>query len=673
MNNPSEQILTRIYYLTDNLQFKFSNIETINIQHKKLDYINNELIDIYNNLGSSIKAIKPIIDEINRKIATTVAASLAISLFSNNDEEEEDNSWIKELCDSIFSNFADDLLDESISDYIKHNVQDPNGLQSLYNSLVSIENIINIKINQVNNLKLVANYCLTNKEIIRYLDNNINGVTFEKHKLLFNNFFFKSKFSFSFNSMNFINNEFSDLKVNLEEIINLHQTLNKFYNVIKVQANNYSNISSEVILTIISFFGNNLRTLEYNKQGDLIWIISSISYSLNNLLNESNSLNEYYTNSLNAVTELYNLVESCINNNAFIELINNPPESKNLGSFSAEINNKVNQIKPILPIANKDKLLKKVEIFKAFNQDLKATNINFKTIHNNSLKKSYFSLNYNSLIALISLFGTSIKTIGFTKEGEPSLTIENNIYPIQEFLKQCSMINEIFKNYLPKINYLSAIGKQILSNTRLSNLIMNENKSITLDDFFLNFNKYSENLSIDFDLNNRSILNIQINNFEPIFEESKTIRNAMTQIINCQDELSLNTSVLEKYIFLFGRIQFIGFDQQGSLYFHQDNKKYIITEIQKQCNVFLPKIVKKLDKVNKSFQLGKKCLTDESFREQTIKEKKENKIKLIIYGTLIPVLIILLSWVGYNQTSKVLNTPYSGDDNTQDSGVKIQN
>ncbi|WP_017293038.1 hypothetical protein [Geminocystis herdmanii] len=382
----------------------------------------------------------------------------------------------------------------------------------------------------------------------------------------------------------------------------------------------------------------------------------------------------YYTNSLNAVTELYTLAESCVNDETFIKLIQNPPESKTLDLFKEEIEHKVNHIKPILPIANKDKLLEKVEIFNTLNQDLKMINLNFKIIHNNSLKKFYFPINYNSIISLISLFGTSIKSLGFTKGDEPSLTIDDNIYPIREFLNQCSKINEILKNYLPKINYLSAMGKEILSNSRLSNLlIQNDNKSITVDDFFLNFSKYLENLSIDFDLNERGILNIQINNFEPIFEESKSIRNTMRHIINCQDELSLNISILEKYIFLFGKIQFIGFDQQGSLYFHQDNKKYIVNEIQKQYNSLLPKLSKKLDKVNKSFLLGKKCLADESFREQTIKQRKKNKIKLITFSGLILLIIVFMSLVSYRRDSKILNTPYSGDDNTQDSEIQIQN
>ncbi|MGI0483069.1 hypothetical protein ACN4EE_20090 [Geminocystis sp. CENA526] len=173
-------------------------------------------------------------------------------------------------------------------------------------------------------------------------------------------------------------------------------------------------------------------------------------------------------------------------------------------------------------------------------------------------------------------------------------------------------------------------------------------------------------------MNDRGILNIQINNFEPIFEKSKSIRNTMRHIVNCQDELSLNTSILEKYIVLFGQIQFIGFDQEGRLYFHQDNNKYMINDIQKQCNSLLPKLSKKLDKVNKSFMLSKKCLTDESFREQTIKQRKKNKIKLITFSGLILLIILFISWVSYRRDSQILNTPYSGDDNTQDSGVQIQ-
>lgn len=651
MNNP-EQIIDKINLLTHDLKFNFrENLESIQIQYQKLDHINNELTDIDSNLSSSIDSVQSIIDKINKKLAISATVGIAVSLMSNNNEEEDSN-WVEELCNSMLSDFGDNLLDNSINDYIRHNVQDRDGLHNFYNNLVSIKKYIEIKINQVNNLKSVAHLCINEQEINIILNQNISGITFNKHKLIFNNFFFNSQFKFLFNDMKSINSFFLDLKTNFIEMNYLQKDVENFSDVMKMYTDNSSDISNKVISTMINFFGDSLELLKYDGEGNLIWVTLSASYLPNNLLSISNNLNEYYKNSISATKELYNLVESCVNDNAFIELINNSPKPRNLYFYDEDINNKISQVLPILPILSKDKLLERIEIFKNLHKDLKVSNLNFKIIHHNSLQKSYFHLNYNSIIALISLFGGALKTIGFNEEGNPCLTIKHDTYTIQEFLDEVSTINNTLKNYIPRINCLLVIGKQIVSSTKLGNSIHNKNELVPINAFFLTFNEQLNNLSMEFDIKNRGVLEVQVKRFQPIFDKSQNIASHMKQIVSYQDELNFSASILEKYIFLFGKIDSVGFNEKGKLYLVQDNKKYTVNEIQKRCNSWLPKLTKKLKKVDQSFKISKKCLTDKLFWENTINKQKKKKQTIIISGILVTLSTIFFGWWEYSSNKR---------------------
>lgn len=646
MKTPDE-ILTQISRINDNLQLAFGTPSQIKEEYSSLQNIHNDLLNIHGEIADFSKTIKEKIDEINLKNATKAVVGIALVLMGS--DGDDDSSWIGDLVDSMLSDFGENLLDESMRNYIKYNVRDEAGIKSLYNNLLSLQEIIEVKIYQVNTLKTIAQFCFNNQEISRHLETDKYSFTFAKIEELFNQYLTKIKVNFSFNNLEYFTKQVDSWKQNFQHLNKIQKKVNQFYQFINQESNHQASVSSQLLLTILSFFGESITYLKYNQQGDLVWIISAYPYTLNDLLKESMQLNDYCNEKANFVLKLHTLIKNCSHNQGIVKLLNQPPESNNLQLLEKDIQTKFNKVKPILNIENFEHLSTQLQEITRVCQEVKSLNMSLKMLTNKYSKNIDFPLDSNSINALLSLFGMSVESIGFNEKGVFILTIDGINQGMTDYLEKCVNISEYLKNNLIQRVYLAKLADQIIKNSKLNNLIKETDQSLTVEQFFINIETEKKQFQVKFTFEKKIKLKQEVNNFQEVMDKINKKVKALKIITNSQDELTFNSSNLENYIFLFGLIQSFCFNLEGKLSFEQNKTIHRITDIQKKCNSLLPKLEKQQEKTQKTLTLAQNCLTDESLRQQTIQELKDKRKKVIILTTFASLLIISpLTWLGYN-------------------------
>ncbi|GEM_PF-6436962 len=646
MKTPDE-ILTQISRINDNLQLAFGTPSQIKEEYSYLQNIHNDLLNIHGEIANFANIIKQKIDEINLKNATKAVIGIALVLMGSDDDN--DSSWVGDLVDSMLSDFAENLLEDSMRDYIKYNVRDESGIKSLYNNLLSLQDIIEVKIYQVNTLKTIAQYCFNNQEIILHLETDKYSFTFAKIEELFNQYLTKIKVNFRFNNLEDFPKQVDSWKKHFQQLNKIQKKVNQFDQFLHQESNHQGSVSSQLLLTMLSFFGESITYLKYNQQGNLVWIISAYPYTLDDLLKESMQLNDYCNEKANFVLKLHTLVKNCSHNQAIVKLLNHPPESNNLQLLEKEIETKFNKVKPILQIENLEHLPTQLQKITKVCQEVKSINMSLKMLTNKYSKKTDFFLDSNSINALLSLFGMSVESIGFNDKGVFILTIDGISHRITDYLEKCVNISQYLKNNLIQRVYLAKLADQIIKNSQLNNLIKETDQSLTVEQFFIDIETEKKQLQVKFTFEKKIKLKQEVDNFQEVINKINKKVKALKVITNPQDELTFNSSNLENYIFLFGLIQSFCFNLEGKLYFEQNKTIHLITDIQKQCNSLLPKLEKRLQKTQNSLNLAQNCLTNESLRQKTIQEQKNKRKKVIILTTFASLLIISpLTWLGYN-------------------------
>lgn len=646
MKTPDE-ILTEISQLSNNLELAFGLPSQIREDYFCLQNIENKLVNIQREITPFAINIKQKIEEINVKNATKAIAGLVLMAMGS--DSDDDSSWFDACFDSILSDFGEHLLDQSMKDYLKYNVKDEAGLKRLYDNLVYLQQILETKINQVNILKYIAESCYTNQEISKHLEQDKYSFNFAKIKDLFNQLLIEIKFNFTFNKYDQLLDEISSWKQSLSKLNKIQKKVNQFHQFLSTENKNNINISSQLILTILSFFGDTVTYVRFDQQGDLIWIISSYPYSFNDLLINTKELSQYCDKTVNLVLKLEHTAKNCLHNQNFLQLLKQPPQGNNLQLLKTVTEQKFQQNQLTLKLDLLETLPTKLEEFNTVCQEVKSLNLNLKTLTNKYQKKSDFPFNSSSITALISLFGVSLESISFSNQGILTLTIESINYDLLEFLETCLSFSEYLQNNLVKRIYLIKLTEQIINNSKLTNLIKETNPSLSVEQFFINLETQRKKLVVKFTFEQRNKLKNQVDELTSAIKIMQQIITAFKQITNCQDELTFNSLMLEKYIFLFGLITIFGFNKEGKLYLIQNNQSYLISELQKRCNSLLPKLEKELKKAEESLQLAQNCLTDETLRQNTIKQQQTKRKQKIALATIASLLVISpLGWLGYN-------------------------